>query len=73
MGDSNPSLFANKSNRIKSRSVGGQTVSDVKAIEYDMTQVQGPDDTRMYGVMGQNFLENFTVTINYKHSCLSLQ
>jgi hypothetical protein len=48
-------------------------VSDVKAIEYDMTQVQGPDDTRMYGVMGQNFLENFTVTINYKHSCLSLQ
>ena len=54
-------------------SVGGQTVTDVKAIEYDMTKVQGPDDARMFGVIGQNFLENFTVTIDYKHSCLSLQ
>lgn len=54
-------------------SVGGQTEDNVKAIEYDMRKVQGPGDARMYGVIGQNFLENFTVIIDYQHSCLSLQ
>lgn len=53
--------------------VAGQTAADVKAIEYDMSQAQGPEDPRFYGILGQNFLEQFTATIDYQHSCLSLQ
>lgn len=52
--------------------VGGKT-EKVTAIEYDMTAIQGTADARVYGIIGQEFLEHYTVIIDYQHSCLSLQ
>jgi hypothetical protein len=53
--------------------VAGKTAGGVMAVEYDMTHAQIRGDAGFKGILGQNFLENFSVTLDYKHSCLSLQ
>jgi hypothetical protein len=57
---------------LDSLEVGGQSVGNLKAIVYDLTKTQGPEDARIYGIIGQDFLEHFTITIDYKHRCFVL-
>ena len=51
--------------------VAGQS-GNVRAIIYDLSKTQGPGDARVYGIIGQDFLEHFTVTIDYAHNSLTL-
>ena len=53
--------------------VAGQRKANVGVLIYDAAQIQKHGDANIYGVLGANFLEGFTITLDYKNSCISLQ
>jgi hypothetical protein len=42
-------------------------ISDLSGLQNDSSSIN------TVGILGQNFLEQFKVTIDYQHSCLTLQ
>ena len=64
---------ASKSVNFVAVSVGvaGQS-QNVRAIVYDLSKTQGPGDARVFGIIGQDFLEHFLVLIDYAHNTLTL-
>jgi hypothetical protein len=60
--------------QISTIQVAGKEDDFFKVMVYDVARVQSDHDiARTVGILGQNFLEQFTVNIDHKHSCLTLQ
>jgi len=57
---------------LDSFDVGGHNASRLRVIIYDLTRTQGPDDARIFGIIGLDFLERYNVELDRHKSCIKL-
>jgi predicted aspartyl protease len=70
MGVSRPAFYA----QVASIQVGGHEDVFFKVMISALSGLQNDSSSvSTVGILGQNFLEQFSVTIDYQHSCLTLQ
>ena len=57
---------------LDSFELGGHNAPGLRVIIYDLTKTQGPDDARIFGIVGQDYLERYDVKIDKHKSCIEL-
>lgn len=57
---------------LESFELGGHNAPGLRVIIYDLTKTQGPDDARVFGIIGQDYLERYDVKIDKHNSCIEL-
>jgi aspartyl protease len=57
---------------LDSFEIDGHIASRFRVIIYDLTKSQGPEDARIYGIIGEDFLERFNLRIDNHKSCIEL-
>ena len=57
---------------LDSFDLGGHNASRLRVIIYDLTKTQGPEDARIFGIIGQDYLERYDVKIDKHNSCIEL-
>jgi hypothetical protein len=50
-----------------------QRKDKVGVLVYDVANSQSKGDSQISGILGLSVLEGFQVTLDYKHSCLTIQ
>jgi hypothetical protein len=58
--------------QVDSIELDSHKVAALTVVMYDLTKLQDSSDTRIMGILGQNFLEQFNIVIYNKTSCVKL-